>query len=723
MSALEELASRCGIEEEFEDARGEVRRTSPDTRRALLGAMGFAVDDDEQARAALEHLDRVEWNRVAPPVTVLYPGNALTLEINLAAATGSLSWRITLEDGGVRSGEARVDALELIDRRRIENTARERRQLVLNVDLPLGYHQLRIEPEGGRSTLIVTPGQCWLPTPIREGRRLWGVSAQLYLLRSALNWGIGDYGDLRRWVDLLKRRGADVVGLNPLHALFLDEPEDASPYSPASRLLLNVLNIDVTSLPELDLCGEARALIQSDAFQRALERCRHAPRVDYTGVADLKLRTLRLLFAAFQSDPESERWQALERFRQDRGETFERGCVFLALREHFAAQSQDHADWHAWPPAYRDPTSPAVTRFAEQRADLVRFHAWLQFIADAQLAAAARAARSMAVGLYRDLAVGADRRGEETWSNQTAVVASATVGAPPDIYNPPGQDWGLPPFNPVALREEGYQSFINLVRANMRHAGGLRIDHVMALQQLYWVPRGQPPTQGAYVRYPLNDLVGILALESQRNHCLIVGEDLGTVPAGFRERMAQAQILSYRVLFFERDDTGFRPPHRYPQLALAVAGSHDLPTLRAWWEATDLKLKESLHLFPTARDVEQAWAERERDRNDLLVALRSAKLNMDIDLRIAELTAEDLIRAAHAFLARSTSAIAIAQLDDITDESTPVNVPTTSDEHPNWRRRMSLTLEQLARHPRLAAVAQILRAERSKVHTTASTRS
>ena len=303
-----------------------------------------------------------------------------------------------------------------------------------------------------------------------------------------------------------------------------------------------------------------------------------------------------------------------------------RNCLFLALREHFAGRDPDQADWHAWPEPYRDPASPAVRRFADENRERLEFFAWLQWIADDQLGAAAAAARErgMAVGLYRDLAVGADRAGAETWVNEAAVVSGAQVGAPPDIFNPAGQDWGLPPFHPRALREEAYRSFVELVRANMRHAGGLRIDHVMGLQHLYWVPQGRKPPEGAYVRYPLDDLVGILALESHRHRCLVVGEDLGTVPEGFRERMAEANILSYRVLFFEQDiETGaFDPPQAYPPLALAVVGSHDLPTLRGWWEGRDLDLKERLGLFPDADEARRQRETRERDKRQLVTALR-----------------------------------------------------------------------------------------------------
>lgn len=710
MTALDTLAARNGIEPSFLNALGEQRRTSPETQRALLAAMSVHANDEAQVQAALQAFERTEWARALPLVRVACsdPG-PVTVDLTLPSGTDEVSWHILLEEGGEISGRASFDALALQEACELDGQRLERRRLALE-ELPWGYHRLSIQPGGGETMLIVTPGKYWLPPAIAEGRRLWGVAAQLYLLRSADNWGIGDYGDLQRLVGLLAARGADVVGLNPLHAMFLDAPEHASPYSPASRLLLNVLNIDVASLPELAGCAEAQELVASAEFQERLGACRAATLLDYAGVAALKIPVLRLLFAACRTAEDAGRWQAFEAFRHGGGAASERGCVFLALREHFAGLDQAQADWHVWPEEYRDPAAPAVKRFAEEHADLVAFHAWLQWLADAQLAVAAATADGMAVGLYRDLAVGADRSGAETWSNAGTVVANAQVGAPPDIYNPAGQDWGLPPFHPRALREEAYRSFVDLVQANMRRAGRLRIDHVMALQHLYWVPRERSPQEGAYVSYPLDDLVGILALESQRHRCLVVGEDLGTVPEGFRERMTKAQILSHRVLFFEKDENGFLPPDRYPALALAVAGSHDLPTLRGWWEAGDIALKERLQLYPDADGAAKARQERERDREQLITALRAEGLLPEAGN--VEVEVEALARAAHSYLGRSRSALAIAQIDDITDEADPVNVSATSDEHPNWRRRLSLALQELSAAPRLDALSETLAAGR-----------
>jgi malto-oligosyltrehalose trehalohydrolase/4-alpha-glucanotransferase len=711
--ALDQLAERMGIEPEFRNARGEIVRTSAGTKRSLLSAMGVRAADDAEARAALDSLNRAEWLQPLHPVAVVRPETVLpSVELVLPAVTGKISWRLALEDGSERTTETNFADLDFLDACTVEGQNLERRRLVLPANLPWGYHRLAIEPGDASMVLIATPGKCWLPPALVEGRRLWGIAAQLYLLRSSTDWGIGDFRDLRSLVELAADRGADVIGLNPLHAMFPDEPEHASPYSPASRLLLNVLNIDVAGVPELLHCPEMQRLIASETFGQDVQACRSKHLVDYAEVAAVKLSVLEKLFETCRSAADHARWRTYESFCRAGGEGLERNCLFLALREHFARDNPSQADWHDWPEEYRDPSSPSVARFVEENRPRLDFLAWLQWIADEQLGAAATVARQsgMAVGLYRDLAVGADHAGAETWANAAAVISGAQVGAPPDIYNPAGQGWGLPPFHPRALRDEGYLSFVNLIRANMRHAGGLRIDHVMGLQHLYWVPQGQPPSAGAYVRYPLEDLVGILALESHRQCCLIVGEDLGTVPEGFRERMAEANVLSYRVLYFEQDpQTGaFYPPGRYPSQAVAVVGSHDLPTLRGWWEGRDLDLKEQLGLFPLPGEAARQRQDRERDRRQLLEALdRERLLANDGEPDIPTLS-----RAVHAFLARTPCGLAMAQIDDLSDEADPVNIPATSDEHPNWRRRLSMTLEELAARPRFNDIAEIFRTER-----------
>lgn len=718
MNSLDSLALRAGIEERFRDAQGKIVETSSETKRALLAAMGFKAYDENEASATLSFIDETEWRRSLPPVRVAYSQDeAIKVQAVVRAGMSQVRWSLALEAAGHLSGTAMCNPGTRIENRDVDGRKLERHLLVLKGQIPEGYHALRCELDDSICSLIVTPGKCWLPRAAEERQRLWGVAAQLYLLRSEANWGIGDFADLRKLVELIDELGGDIVGLNPLHSMFLDNPEHASPYSPETRLLLNVLNIDVETVPELTDSPETQRLIASEVFQNRLQQCRASPLVDYAGVAELKLQALKLLFECCRTAPDSKRWQEFESFRRNASGAFEQSCLFEALRQHFASITGTLADWHSWPAEYQDVSSAAVRQFAEEHSGTVTLYAWLQWLADQQLYAASVAAKEMQVGIYRDLAVGGDSSGAAGWSDPDAIVSDAHAGAPPDIFNPAGQDWGLPPFHPRVLFETGYRNFIDLVRANMRHAGGLRIDHAMALQHLYWVPKGKSPREGAYVKYPREDLIGIIALESCRNRCLVVGEDLGTVPEGFRERMMAANVLSYRVLFFEQDTTtgAFLHPQDYPQLALAVAGSHDLPTIRGWWMGTDIDIKERLNLFPDQTAASDARRQRERDRQELVRALRSEQLlSTNGSIRLDELTA-----AVHAYLARTRALISMAQMDDVTAETDPVNVPATSEEHPNWRRRLSLSLEQLTADPRLPGLARVFQTERELESTSA----
>ncbi len=716
-TTLDRLAERMGIETDYSNAAGETVRASEDTVRALLTAM--EVDANDPARALAE-LDRRELSRPLPPVVVQRVDRPpFTVTVTLPEGSGELRWTLALEQGKPRSDAANFGDLPLVRKAALDGRPVEVRRLDLGEAPAPGYHRLLVEADGIRAetTVIAAPGQCHLPTPLQMGERIWGLSVQLFSVRCAGDWGIGDFGDLVSVADMAAARGAGIVGLNPLHALFLDQPEQASPYSPASRLFLNPLYIDVLAVPELMACAEARDRVASDAFTKAAQAAEAAPLVDYAAVAALKLPILETLFAHFQVHGTTERWSGFAAYRAEMGEALGRFCAFQTMREHFAEIG--NPDWRRWPAEFRDAASDAVRRFVEERRERVDFFAWLQWLADGQLRMAANRAkeRGLAVGFYRDLAVGADSAGAETWAAPHVVVASAHVGAPPDLFNPAGQDWGLPPFHPHALREDGYARFIELVRANMRHAGAIRIDHAMALQHVYWIPEGHPPSEGAYVAYPMDDLLGILALESQRNRCLVVGEDLGTVPDGFRERMEEAGILSYRVVFFEWTEdggqpSGFRGPDDYPYLALATVGSHDLATLRGWWEGHDIDLKEDKGLYPAEGEAQRQRDRRRAERSSLLDALAAAYLPMPASFGPDSPYTESLGHAVHAFLARTNSAISMVQLDDMTAEREQVNLPGTVDQYPNWRRKLGLALEDIADCPQAGAIATIMAAAR-----------
>jgi 4-alpha-glucanotransferase len=708
---LDKLAARCGIEPEFWDITGQIRKTSTETKCLLLEAMGVAARDPLQAACSLAELEREQWTEGLPPVSVVRINDAVSVDIVLPAQSPGLTWHLKLENGAVREAEGRRQDLPLVATNSASSGTLEKRKLQLGADLPIGYHSLKVTPGEHEMTLIITPGQCWLPADVAGGKRLWGLSCQLYLLRSASNWGIGDFSDLQRLLEIVASCGAQLVGINPIHSMFIAHPEHASPYSPSHRALLNVLYIDVMAIPEFGKCRRTREWVESREFKRIMQECRGKRYVDYATAGSLKLHALRLLFAEWQSGAQAHRRESFHNFKQTRGELLKRASIFEALCAEFNSGDQHLPNWRNWPEKYRTPTSPDVEMFATSHATQVEFYSWLQWIADEQLKNATSGASALKIGLYGDLAVGSHPEGAEPWSDQYTMAAGVSIGAPPDPFSQEGQNWGLPPYNPRALRSSRYRSFIELIRANMRYRGALRIDHAMALQHLYWVPDGHSATEGAYVSYPLEDLLGILALESHRNECLIIAEDLGTVPEGFRRRIQEANILSYRVLLFERKwgTNAFITPGEYPRLSIAVASNHDLPTLRAWWEGADLELKRKIGLIPTQEQLEHEHRQREQDRIQLLEALCAEGL-------IAAGQSPDseaILNAVHEYLSRTASVLALAQLDDVCRETEPVNIPGTVEQYANWRRRLSITLEELSKSGALAGLTAIFAKRRN----------
>jgi 4-alpha-glucanotransferase len=686
---LKALAQRHGVALHYQDARGNSVSTDLGVVAKLLQSMGVLTEEGEECRAIREE-------PVLPTVLVVRPQNgAVVVDLLNAPERHQIAWTLRLENGEIRNGIAKIR----------KSTCDSTRSLVLP-DIAFGYHRLELPELGTSTSLIVTPSRCYLPARFRDGERAWGISLQLYLLRSASNWGVGDFSDLARMAKMTADLGCDVLGLNPLHQMFPDKPEHASPYSPASRSFLNVLYIDVQAIPEFQI-SQAPNLVASGASREALKKCRASAHVSYTSVTRLKLEALRLVFDHFRSNATEVRRRKFSAFVHRGGDALTRSSLFQVLRDHFSQTDPTLDAWQRWPQPFHSPTSPEAKQFAHEHQNEIEFFHWLQWVADQQLSTASEAAAAygMAIGLYRDLAVGCDRTGSETWSRPADFLQSVQVGAPPDILNPAGQNWGLPPFNPVTLKMQAYKPFIDLVRANMRHAGGLRIDHVMGLQRLYCIPEGSPASDGAFISYPIDDLIGILALESHRNCCLVVGEDLGTVPSGFREKMAAANISSYRVLFFEQQEKdGFIPPEQYPALAVAVAGSHDLPTLRSWLVESDIGLKQSLGLYPSEDEV---LAQRSLRRGEREAVLKALQLSHPAP-------PEQFSVAVHRFLARTRAMLTMVQLDDLLGEHEPVNVPATSTEHPNWRRKYSLTLEGLLENELALKQIEVLRSERSR---------
>jgi (1->4)-alpha-D-glucan 1-alpha-D-glucosylmutase len=555
------------------------------------------------------------------------------------------------------------------------------------------------------------PAQAYLPPALETGPGIWGIAVQLYALRSPRDWGIGDFGLLEEFVARAAAAGAGAVGLNPLHAPYLDEPERASPYSPSSRRFLNPLYIDVEAVPDFAESAEAQRRVRADAFQAVLAGLRAAPMVDYRGVAEAKLPILELLFASFLERHvrgASERGNAFRSFQSTEGAALARFAEFQALREARGRNDPAERSWLNWPADLRDPAAPAVAAFAAEHAERVLFFAYLQWIADTQLAACAASAAAMPVGLYRDLAVSVDPASGEAWAEQDAIVPGFSIGAPPDSWNRKGQDWGLAPLNPLALRGLAFRPFAELVRANMRHAGALRIDHVLGLWRTFWIRHGDEPRHGAYVRYPFDELVAVLAGESQAARCIVVGEDLGTIPPGLREALARANILSYRLLYFERQDGTPRRPAAYPRLALVAVGTHDLPPLPGYWRGDDLAARAELGFFPAPGQLDSEHAQRAADRAALASALRAEGLAGE------GVPEAPPVEAAYRFLARAPARIVMVQIEDALGLVEQINVPGTPDVPPNWRRRLPVTVTDIFAAPAARALFDALNRERPR---------
>lgn len=556
-------------------------------------------------------------------------------------------------------------------------------------------------------------GRCFIPAWLENGRA-WGVSLMLYELRSRRNWGIGDFADLAAVAAVAAQAGADFVGTNPLHALFLAAPERASPFSPSSRLFLNPLYIAVDRL-----AGGA----PSEAEAAEIAGLRAASLVDYAAVSRLKFGALRRTFGAWQAAAAAALPQAgFEAFQRRHGEALARHALFEALSSAMAAAGHG-AGWRSWPEGFRTPESEAVRHFAAANAGEVAFHAWLQWIAASQLEEAAQAAKGagMRIGLYLDFAVGEAPDGSSAWSKPALCVPGMSIGAPPDMFTTDGQDWNLTPPNPAAMAREDFAGFEAVMEALTGSAGALRIDHVMALRQLFLVPEGGRPADGAYVRYPLETLLQRLGALSRRNETVVIGEDLGVVPSGFREVMAAANILSYRILYFEQRDGYFLAPFYYPRLALACLSTHDLPTWKGWWRGDDVGLRREAGLIDEQAASAQA-AERDAQRRALVKAMHDAELLTEAALAEADAALHapeaepplSLALAAHRFVARTPSLLAGVRLADLAGESGPTNLPGTTDGFPNWRPRLGVMLEDLAETALFQAVTGVLAAERPK---------
>ena len=733
LESFDRLCAQCGIVGDYYDIRGVHHVASVDARRRLLEALCVAANSDAEVGASLEAIWRRDWQPTIAAVLVYRESDKphdIIVTLDQDQISQPLHWRVRAESGELYHGSWEFDVEQAIDATELDGKRRLRFRLPLEADTGLGYHQLFLQlPEAKVETLlIVAPWACYLPDAVEAGNKPWGVSLQLYSLRSRRNWGIGDFADLQAAVKTLEPLGIDSIGLNPLHALFSHLPENASPYSPSSRDFINPVYLDIEAIEEFHRCDAARQLVHSDNFQTRLQSLRKPKLVDYSGVWAAKLEALELIYRQFRQElanNDSARAHSFRDFQACGGQALCRFALFEALLVFFHDQDSRIETWQQWPEDYQDPDSVTVAEWAASQQPTIEFYQYLQWQAELQLASVQQdcVRRGMQIGIYNDLAVGNERFSAQCWAEQGLYALGTGIGAPPDDFSPAGQSWGLPPLIPQRLREQAYQPFIHSLRANMRHAGALRIDHVMGLMRLYWIPANYAADQGTYVTYPFDDLLGIVALESHRNRCLVIGEDLGTVPDEVRHALWVNKILSYRIFMFEKDwQVGsFKQPSDYPPLALCASGSHDLPTLCGYWHEADLDIRDSLGLYPTSEMGQQQRHLRQRDRAEILVALanenllRENLLEDDLanpDILEGNLSTELLI-AIQRFLARSPACLMMLQLEDLLGQKQQINVPGTIDEYPNWRYKIPLDIEDWRASGDVEHIAGAIARERS----------
>ncbi|MBN1653377.1 MAG: 1,4-alpha-glucan branching protein GlgB [Deltaproteobacteria bacterium] len=711
--SLHKLSARCGILSSYQGTDGQKRYTSDSSRELLLQAMGFDASTEENAARALERLNEAEQRRLVDAVRVIGQGSAELGMLNLRIPSRfdeAMEWNIELkqENGPVLKFAGELDGKDPQPIIRLADA----------LDLPAGYHEItchiRCHRDECRETqqLIVTPTSCLTAQEVLGERRAFGLWTHLYTINSNTNWGFGDLSDLRaliRWAGNIK---AEFVGINPLHALG-NTGGAISPYYPISRLFYNLLYLDISVIPELKHCKEVARTIASSEFQARIKKLREARSIDYEEVLRAKRPLLQALHRSFierHRRKQTARGLSYEKFVNERGESLRDFATFCLLKQRFELDSPRCGDWRNWPAPYRDPKSPEVEAFRQSHQDEVDFYTYLQFEIEQQLQAVNREAtkHGLAIGVYHDLAVGSAPGGSDTWSFAHLFAQGANIGAPPDEFSRQGQDWGLAPLSPQALKEDGFRFWILLLRNALRHGGALRIDHVMGLVRQYWVPSGRSAVEGAYVRYPTADLFGILALESRRNRALIIGEDLGTVPFGFREALAKWSVLGSQVLYFERDAKGaFRPASEYSSAVLVTANTHDLATLPGLWEGKDLEVRREVGHIPDDEQLKAELVERENLREELLKQLTKHGI---ISEGWSPSSIADLCRVLYTFLSRTPSPLLGLSLDDLGGELDSVNLPGVSNERrKNWTRRLRLSLEEFFVDPSVQLILESIR--------------
>ncbi len=705
--ALALAAFECAIDRQYWDIFHKPHEPSPEAQRRILQALGW----DTSSHQAIEggRRRRFELNVTsALPATLVLSESQRSIPVTLSASnTGSLCFELLFEGGHSLAGS--LDTSQLRVAQKIFDGDREWLTYELNLpaEVPLGYHVLKLEVNGGsagQTEVILCPDHAYLPDRLNGHERNAGFNVALYGLRSDRNWGCGDFTDLRALIEWARNEvGFSFIGLNPLHVLHNRVPYNTSPYLPLSLYYKNPIYLDIESLPEFNTSRAAQCLFQSGSVQRKIRELREAEFVEYYEVDRLKRRFLKTLYRQFRRERAmgSERHRRFAEYCGREGDLLHKYALYRTLDEVLHKQDRNCWTWRDWPAEYQSADSDTAQAFAHQHPRTIEFYKYIQFVIDEQLSAAQAYAKEigMPIGLYHDLAVATDSCGSDLWAHRQFYIDGCRVGAPPDDFSPKGQDWGFPPPNTEAHRSSGYRLYRESIRKIVEHGGALRIDHVMRLFRLFWIPAGMEAWQGTYVRDHATDLMRILALESVRSKNIIIGEDLGTVTDEIREMLARFGILSYRLFYFEKhpQSRSFKHSYEYPLQALVSSTTHDLPTLAGFWQFRDIEARRAAGLADEAGYKSQIEG-RKREKQNMLDTLHAENLLPPEYPRDAGHVPEldgVLHNAVIGFLAQVPSRILLLNHEDFTKETEQQNLPGSTAQYPNWQRKMRVKIEDL----------------------------
>jgi 4-alpha-glucanotransferase len=732
---LARLAAAYGIQCSYFDVYGNFHEMSPETIKQMLVAMGVDASRPEEALQRVKHLP---WTRLAEPVLVESAGRLPSEFVLQVPASGSAATQlnrrfqvrflVTGEDGLSINYSYRPEQLTFKESKEIDSITYERWGVPFPAGLSLGYYQfdltVTLDKQEYEQTIsvILCPDTVYLPSALEGDGKRAGIAIALYGLRSQRNWGVGDFSDLKefiRWAT--EYLHVDVIGLNPLHAISNRRPYNISPYFPSSRFYRNFIYLDIESMEDYRFCSAAKKLVQAKATQGLLTELRNSEVVQYEQVAEIKLKVLQLLFETFlqrnwrKHGAETERGREFEAYIKREGSLLDNFAICCALEVFFHEMDSDVWVWRQWPEPFRNPFSKEVQDFRRSHWDKILFYKYLQWQLETQLQSAQDLACSMgaSVGLYHDLATGIDPAGADQWAYGDFFVGGMKVGAPPDDFSLEGQDWGFQPPNKEKHRNGGYSLFGLEIRKNCQAGGALRIDHIMRFFRLFWISADQPPRHGTYVEDYYQDLLRILALESERANTLIIGEDLGTVPPQTREILAQFGIFSYRLFYFEREEHGFfKDPESYPSLALAAVSTHDLPTLAGFWTGEDISLRNRLGMFPSEEQFHAALEKRRQDKKQIVQRLITSGFLAEEMISNPEIYAQlthELHQAIIGFLLSTPAKLVILSQEDLIGDTRQQNLPGTTLEYANWSTKMRYSLEELWQDPEVAHYARVFR--------------